>query len=122
MKFYIHKKFWNNIINLQEVEEKLKKFSIEMENNNFIYQNLSKGWYVKKIETNSNQLFEFRVNQSDRIMFTLNNLTIKYLCWNNHDTAVLNGKKLENLENTMFIEYHHTVKNSFKINEIFTGV
>lgn len=122
MKFYIHKKFWNNIINLQEVEEKLKKFSIEMENNKFIYQNLSKGWYVKKIETNSNQLFEFRVNQSDRIMFTLNNLTIKYLCWNNHDTAVLNGKKLENLENTMFIEYHHTVKNSFKINEIFTGV
>lgn len=110
MKFLITDYFFKSIPleKNEKVLNRLNFFYDCIKNNNLFSFDFPKGFWTKKIK-GTNSLFEFRVDNGDRIFFILNNYSretdgnIIFLLYSSHDRAVKKAKRKElqsyNLEN-----------------------
>lgn len=107
--FYINKSFFEEIPieRKNHIQEKLKGFSKELIEKNYIYFNMNNGWFIKNIKTEKKKLFEFRINQGERIYFKLDGENVFYICWvseSKHDfgpdyaTSIYNSVILNSIE------------------------
>ena len=78
-------------------EDDLKYFYNEIERNSENIKNIPKGFWIKKLAGSENR-FEFRVNNGDRIFFSLNKRgdeeeKITFILYSSHDHGVRNTKR-----------------------------
>jgi hypothetical protein len=99
MQFLIRENFLKTIPEeiKNQVVLKLLSFYKEIERNNFFLKEIPKGFWIKKIAGREN-LFEFRVNNGDRIFFNLTRRgweeeSITFLIYSSHDRGVKNAKR-----------------------------
>lgn len=115
MIFLIRDKFFKSIPKekMKLVIENLKYFYNEIEKNSQNLKNIPKGFWIKKI-LGGNNLFEFRVNNEDRIFFNLSKRDfedekITFLLYSSHDHGIRKSKGAE-IKNT---EEYKISKNDF---------
>ena len=101
MKFLIRDNFFKSVPKekLETVINNLKYFSNEIERNSENIKNIPKGFWIKKLAGSENR-FEFRVNNGDRIFFSLNKRgdeeeKITFILYSSHDHGVRNTKRAE---------------------------
>ena len=101
MKFLIRDNFFKSVPKekLETVINNLKYFSNEIERNSENIKNIPKGFWIKKLAGSENR-FEFRVNNGDRIFFSLNKRgdeeeKITFILYSSHDYGVRNTKRAE---------------------------
>lgn len=128
MKFLITDYFLKTIPNekYNKILEKLYFFYNVMKKNKILSLNLPKGYWIKKIR-GSKFLYEFRVDNGDRIFFLLNSIfrdnnseNIVFLIYSSHDMAIKKAKRKEILEMNMneFILFDEE-DNILEIDELF---
>lgn len=99
----------------QMILSEMDKFISEYEDNNRDINSMSKGFYTKQIKGNKyNPIYKFRVNKSDRILFTygkyLENIreeysdSIIFIDYCNHDSQIVKGKKVNINNKTIKID------------------
>ncbi|MDP0489060.1 MAG: hypothetical protein Q7K36_06055 [Fusobacterium sp. JB020] len=100
MNFFIREKFFKNISNEKKeiVTKKLYYFYKEIENNKENIKKLSKGFWIKKIKGFDNR-FEFRVNNGDRIFFSLERRAgeeerVTFILYSSHDKGILKNDRI----------------------------
>lgn len=105
MKFFIRNKFLKNVSKEKRklIEENLYYFYIEIEKNKDNIKEISKGFWIKKIKGFPDR-FEFRVNNGDRIFFSLERRGIEeeritFILYSNHDKGILKNKRVK-IKNT----------------------
>lgn len=98
MKFLIRENFFKNIKNekIEEIEKNLYYFYQEILRNINNIRNIPKGFWIKKINGVENR-FEFRINNGDRIFFSLDRRgdeeeKITFILYSTHDRGVKRGK------------------------------
>lgn len=98
MKFLIRENFFKNIKSekIEEIEKNLYYFYQEILRNINNIRNIPKGFWIKKINGIENR-FEFRINNGDRIFFSLDRRgdeeeKITFILYSTHDRGVKRGK------------------------------
>ena len=101
MKFLIRDNFFKSVPKekFETVVNNLKYFYNEIEKNCENIKNIPKGFWIKKLAGSENR-FEFRVNNGDRIFFSLNKRgdeeeKITFILYSSHDHGVRNTKRAE---------------------------
>lgn len=101
MKFLIRDNFFKSVPKekFETVVSNLKYFYNEIERNSENIKNIPKGFWIKKLAGSENR-FEFRVNNGDRIFFSLNKRgdeeeKITFILYSSHDHGVRNTKRAE---------------------------
>jgi len=101
MKFFVRENFLKNVTKEKKklIENKLYYFYSEIENNKNNIREIPKGFWIKKIKGFPNR-FEFRVNNGDRIFFSLERRgledeRITFILYSTHDKGILKNKRLE---------------------------
>ena len=101
MKFLIRDNFFKSIPKekMEMVLGNLKYFYTEIEKNSTNIKNIPKGFWIKKLAGTDNR-FEFRVNNGDRIFFSFmkrgsEEEKITFLLYSSHDHGVRNSKRAE---------------------------
>ena len=99
MKFLIRENFFKNIKKekIEEIEKNLNYFYKEILKNINNIRNIPKGFWIKKINGIENR-YEFRVNNGDRIFFSLDRRQdeeekITFILYSTHDFGVKKSKK-----------------------------
>ena len=99
MKFLIRDNFFKSVPKekFETVVSNLKYFYNEIERNSENIKNIPKGFWIKKLAGSENR-FEFRVNNGDRIFFSLNKRgdeeeKITFILYSSHDHGVRNTKR-----------------------------
>ena len=99
MKFLIRDNFFKSVPKekFETVVSNLKYFYNEIERNSENIKNIPKGFWIKKLAGSKNR-FEFRVNNGDRIFFSLNKRgdeeeKITFILYSSHDHGVRNTKR-----------------------------
>lgn len=111
MDFLIRDKFLKNIPETLKynVLYKIYNFYKQFIERNYSIQEITKGYWIKKIRGIEN-LYELRINDGDRVFFSLNLETserdrnITFLLYSSHDQAVKKAKRLEKI-NIQKLEY-----------------
>lgn len=101
MKFFVRENFLKNIPKEKRklIENKLYYFYSEIENNKNNIREIPNGFWIKKIKGFPNR-FEFRVNNGDRIFFSLERRDsederITFILYSTHDKGILKNKRLK---------------------------
>ncbi|MGL4998846.1 MAG: UvrD-helicase domain-containing protein [Cetobacterium sp.] len=109
MKFLITEYFFKSIPleKNEKVLNRLQFFYNTIKNNSSLSHEMPNGFYIKKIN-NSDSLYEFRVDNGDRIFFLLNSIprdysegNIIFLIYSSHDMAIKKAKRKEVLESNL---------------------
>lgn len=122
MKFLIRENFFKNIKKekISEIEKNLNYFYQEILKNINNIRNIPKGFWIKKINGVENR-YEFRVNNGDRIFFSLDRRQdeeekITFILYSTHDGGVRKGKKAQIKDVREFdIDRSEFVEESFEI-------
>ena len=122
MKFLIRENFFKNIKKekINEIEKNLNYFYQEILKNINNIRNIPKGFWIKKINGVENR-YEFRVNNGDRIFFSLDRRQdeeekITFILYSTHDGGVRKGKKAQIKDVREFdIDRSEFVEESFEI-------
>ena len=122
MKFLIRENFFKNIKKekISEIEKNLNYFYQEILKNINNIRNIPKGFWIKKINGVENR-YEFRVNNGDRIFFSLDRRQdeeekITFILYSTHDGGVRKGKKAQIKDVKEFdIDRSEFVEESFEI-------
>ena len=122
MKFLIRENFFKNIKKekISEIEKNLNYFYQEILKNINNIRNIPKGFWIKKINGVENR-YEFRVNNGDRIFFSLDRRQdeeekITFILYSTHDGGVKKGKKAQIKDVREFdIDRSEFVEESFEI-------
>lgn len=149
MKFLIRDNFFKSIPKekIGMVIKNLKYFYEEIEKNSENLKNIPKGFWIKKLSgvTNGENRFEFRVNNGDRIFFSLTKRgmeeeNITFVLYSSHDHGVRNSKRAEiinvkdfqiakndfevsnaeSLDKSMFLNYNNAVTYEVREDKFFT--
>lgn len=109
MKFIIKQGFNESVPDNKKelLYKKLKKIGLELRNNKNKFYELPKGFWGRKIEGCKNNIYKFRLNSGDRILFTYTEdcninrsdcsnsiILIKYCV---HDDQIRDGRRIANL-------------------------
>ncbi|MGL6066934.1 MAG: UvrD-helicase domain-containing protein [Cetobacterium sp.] len=109
MKFLITEYFFKSIPfeKNEKVLNRLQFFYNTIKKNYSLSKDMPKGFYIKKIN-GCNSLYEFRVDNGDRIFFLFNSVVrdysegnIIFLIYSSHDIAVKKAKRKEILESNL---------------------
>lgn len=122
MKFLIRENFFKNIKKekINEIEKNLNYFYQEILKNINNIRNIPKGFWIKKINGVENR-YEFRVNNGDRIFFSLDRRQdeeekITFILYSTHDGGVRKGRKAQIKDVKEFdIDRSEFVEESFEI-------
>lgn len=122
MKFLIRENFFKNIKKekISEIEKNLNYFYQEILKNINNIRNIPKGFWIKKINGVENR-YEFRVNNGDRIFFSLDRRQdeeekITFILYSTHDGGVRKGRKAQIKDVREFdIDRSEFVEESFEI-------
>ena len=122
MKFLIRENFFKNIKKekISEIEKNLNYFYQEILKNINNIRNIPKGFWIKKINGVENR-YEFRVNNGDRIFFSLDRRQdeeekITFILYSTHDGGVRKGRKAQIKDVKEFdIDRSEFVEESFEI-------
>ena len=122
MKFLIRENFFKNIKKekINEIEKNLNYFYQEILKNINNIRNIPKGFWIKKINGVENR-YEFRVNNGDRIFFSLDRRQdeeekITFILYSTHDGGVRKGRKAQIKDVREFdIDRSEFVEESFEI-------
>ena len=122
MKFLIRESFFKNIKKekISEIEKNLNYFYQEILKNINNIRNIPKGFWIKKINGVENR-YEFRVNNGDRIFFSLDRRQdeeekITFILYSTHDGGVRKGRKAQIKDVREFdIDRSEFVEESFEI-------
>ena len=122
MKFLIRENFFKNIKKekIHEIEKNLNYFYQEILKNINNIRNIPKGFWIKKINGVENR-YEFRVNNGDRIFFSLDRRQdeeekITFILYSTHDGGVKKGRKAQIKDVREFdIDRSEFVEESFEI-------
>ena len=116
MKFLIRDNFFKSVPKekFETVVNNLKYFYNEIEKNCENIKNIPKGFWIKKLAGSGNR-FEFRVNNGDRIFFSLNKRgdeeeKITFILYSSHDHGVRNTKRVE----IQFVKDFEILKENFE--------
>lgn len=116
MKFLIRDNFFKSVPKekFETVVSNLKYFYNEIERNSENIKNIPKGFWIKKLAGSENR-FEFRVNNGDRIFFSLNKRgdeeeKITFILYSSHDHGVRNTKRAE----IQFVKDFEILKENFE--------
>ena len=116
MKFLIRDNFFKSVPKekFETVVNNLKYFYNEIERNSENIKNIPKGFWIKKLAGSGNR-FEFRVNNGDRIFFSLNKRgdeeeKITFILYSSHDHGVRNTKRAE----IQFVKDFEILKENFE--------
>lgn len=116
MKFLIRDNFFKSVPKekFETVVSNLKYFYNEIERNSENIKNIPKGFWIKKLAGSGNR-FEFRVNNGDRIFFSLNKRgdeeeKITFILYSSHDHGVRNTKRAE----IQFVKDFEILKENFE--------
>lgn len=116
MKFLIRDNFFKSVPKekFETVVNNLKYFYNEIEKNCENIKNIPKGFWIKKLAGSGNR-FEFRVNNGDRIFFSLNKRgdeeeKITFILYSSHDHGVRNTKRAE----IQFVKDFEILKENFE--------
>ena len=116
MKFLIRDNFFKSVPKekFETVVNNLKYFYNEIEKNCENIKNIPKGFWIKKLAGSENR-FEFRVNNGDRIFFSLNKRgdeeeKITFILYSSHDHGVRNTKRAE----IQFVKDFEILKENFE--------
>lgn len=145
MKFLIRDNFFKSVPKekFETVVNNLKYFYNEIEKNCENIKNIPKGFWIKKLAGSGNR-FEFRVNNGDRIFFSLNKRgneeeKITFILYSSHDHGVRNTKRAEiqfvkdfeilkenfepsredELDKKIFLDYNNVITYEVKDNSFF---
>lgn len=117
MKFLIRDNFFKSVPKekFETVVSNLKYFYNEIERNSENIKNIPKGFWIKKLAGSGNR-FEFRVNNGDRIFFSLNKRgdeeeKITFILYSSHDHGVRNTKRAE----IQFVKDFEILKENFEL-------
>lgn len=136
MKFLITDYFFKSVPTEknEKVLDKLYFFYNTIKNYKILTYNLPKGYWIKKI-AGSNSLYEFRVNDGDRIFFLFNSFSrddsqgsIIFLIYSSHDMAIKKAKRKEinesNLKEFIVFDQEDNIQsideNFFNYNNLIT--
>ena len=136
MKFLITDYFFKSvpIEKNEKVLDKLYFFYNTIKNYKILTYNLPKGYWIKKI-SGTNSLYEFRVDNGDRIFFLFNTIirddnqgSIIFLIYSSHDMAVKKAKRKEvnnsNLKEFIVFDQDNNItsvdENFFNYNNLIT--
>jgi DNA helicase-2/ATP-dependent DNA helicase PcrA len=101
MNFYIRKDFTENIpVNKKDfVLNKLLYFADEIIKNRSNLFNMPKGFWINKVKSISKKedIFKFRINRGDRILFKLEDDTIVFLDFCDHDRQILRAQNISDI-------------------------
>ena len=145
MKFLIRDNFFKSVPKekFETVVSNLKYFYNEIERNSENIKNIPKGFWIKKLAGSENR-FEFRVNNGDRIFFSLNKRgdeeeKITFILYSSHDHGVRNTKRAgiqlvkdfeilkenfepsreEELDKRIFLDYNNVITYEVKDDSFF---
>lgn len=120
MKFLIRDNFFKSIPKekMEMVIKNLTYFYHEIEKNSKNLRDIPKGFWIKKLAGIENR-FEFRVNDGDRIFFSLmkrgtEEETITFILYSSHDHGVKNSKRAE----IKFVKDLEILKENFEASPI----